>query len=209
MKLTLDYVHPYTGLETCVATNHVEITDQQSLSTINDLDFLNNIENLVKTSFRPNKVICCLPSITMKEQITEIQNAIEKFIPQIRGRVSENKLHVTLIAYNSNHNLEAETNDILRRTVELNLDIKFEQLKIYSGHVVITIKCERALHISEELLEIATDEGIDHDPTQSLHVTIFRNVRRRGGGRGGGGIWGKIRKFAQNRRLQGHSRIWC
>ena len=66
--------------------------------------------------------------------------------------------------------------DILRRTINLNQDIRFDHLRIYSGHVVITIKCEKALHISEELLEIAEDEGIDHDPIQSLHVTIFRNV---------------------------------
>ena len=141
-----------------------------------DWDLVRTTKHVAGKPFKPNKVICGLPSIAAKKQIIEIQDTIEQIIPGIKGRVNDNKLHMTLIAYNGDHNMKREMEDVLGRTVKLNQDMHARQLKIYGGHTVITVTCERALHISKELLEIAQDAGINHDPIQNLHITIFRNV---------------------------------
>ena len=126
--------------------------------------------------FKADKFICATPSGEAVKQIMEIQDFVTQLIPDVKGRVRPDKLHLTLLALSGGASSKNVLTDLLEETASLDPKIKAHQLKIYGGHLVLTIECSRALHISERLMEVARDEGIRYDPIQGLHITLFRGV---------------------------------
>ena len=129
-----------------------------------------------KPSFTPNRVICCQISDEAANQIAAIQAWLERVLPGLRGKVKRNKLHLTLLAINSTVEFKNEISNLLRETTSLSSNMHAMQLRIFRGHVVVTLRCDKASHISLNLMGFAKEQGVEHDPVQTLHITIFRNV---------------------------------
>ena len=126
--------------------------------------------------FKPSKVICGQLSGEAKRQLIEIQSFVAESVPGVRGRVRQDKLHLTLLAYNEELDLRNEAEDVIKSATKLSPKVHACQIRVYGGHAVVTITCEQALNISKGLLEVSRGRGINHDPVQGLHVTLFRNV---------------------------------
>ena len=80
------------------------------------------------------------------------------------------------MALDSEVEFKNEISVLLQETTGLSPDMHGTHLRIFKGHIVITLRCDKALYISSRLMKLAKEKGVKYDPVQTLYITIFRSI---------------------------------
>ena len=101
-------------------------------------------DNERKPTCIPNRIICCLLSDEAAAQVAGIQTWLEQVFPKIKGRVDKGKMHLTLLALSSTDEFKNEASTLLQETANLSFKIYGIQVRVFRGHLVITLKFAKA-----------------------------------------------------------------